>query len=258
MTNCRTRRLGLDVNTQPDDFFINSELVRDAKGPHAPENFPFIVGYGYHFDAGLLGEYLGKLAVSRGVTHLQKKIVDVAQDESGEISALVDESGERVEGDVFVDCTGFASLLMQKTLGVKFESFKSNLFNDSAVVMPTPGEECPRPETVSDAMSNGWCWKIPLTNRYGNGYVYAYGDVDEGEPLLHVDSSGLMALAVRAGSATSSLSSFSRRGRRRRHRWQAPHRSWWWQTRHRNRRRQEGRKTPDRGRRRQAPVDHDG
>ena len=202
VTNCRTRRLGLDVNTHPDDFFINSVLVRDGKGPHAPESFPFIIGYGYHFDAGLLGEYLGEVAVSRGVTHLQKKIVDVEQHESGDIRALVDESGERIEADIFVDCTGFASLLMQKTLGVKFESFKSNLFNDSAVVMPTPGEESPRPETVSHAMSNGWCWKIPLTNRYGNGYVYSadfisaddaetelrtrLGTLDSDEPARHL------------------------------------------------------------------------
>ena len=202
VTNCRTRRLGLDVNTHPDDFFINSVLVRDAKGPHAPASFPFIIGYGYHFDAGLLGEYLGELAVSRGVTHLQKKIVDIEQDESGDIRALVDESGERIEADIFVDCTGFASLLMQKTLGVKFESFKSNLFNDSAVVMPTPGEESPRPETVSHALSNGWCWKIPLTNRYGNGYVYSsdfisaddaetelrtyLGTLDSDEPARHL------------------------------------------------------------------------
>ena len=172
-TNCHTRRLGLDVNTQPDDFFINSLLVEERKGPHAPENFPFIIGHGYHFDAGLLGQYLGELAVSRGATHVQTKIVDVEMAGDGNIAALLSEDGARVEADIFVDCTGFASLLMQKTLGVKFESFKSNLFNDAAVVMPTPAEENPRPETISYAMSNGWCWKIPLTNRFGNGYVYS-------------------------------------------------------------------------------------
>ena len=173
VTNCRTRRLGLAVHTRPDDFFINGVLAREAKGPRAPENFPFIVGYGYHFDAGLLGEYLGELAVSRGVSHIQARIVDVERGADGSIAALLDDGGGRIEADVFVDCTGFVSLLMQKTLGVTFESFKSNLFNDAAVVMPTPGVECPRPETVSQALSNGWCWKIPLTSRYGNGYVYS-------------------------------------------------------------------------------------
>lgn len=173
VTNCRTRRLGLDVNTHPDDFFINSVLVDECRGPRAPENFPFIIGYGYHFDAGLLGQYLGKLAVERGVEHVQTRIVDVRQRDDGNIEALVDDDGQQYEADFFVDCTGFASVLMQKTLGVKFNSFKSNLFNDSAVVMPTPIPDEFRPETVSYAMSNGWCWKIPLTQRYGNGYVYS-------------------------------------------------------------------------------------
>ncbi|MDX1499286.1 MAG: tryptophan halogenase family protein [Woeseiaceae bacterium] len=202
VTNCRTRRLGLDVHTRPDDFFINGILARDGKGPHAPEHFPFIIGYGYHFDAGLLGQYLGELAVSRGVTHRQARIVDVERAASGDIAALVTEAGERIEADLFVDCTGFASLLMHKTLGVEFESFKSNLFNDAAVVMPTPGIESPRPETVSYAMSNGWCWKIPLTSRYGNGYVYSsdfvtadaaetelrtfLGTLDSAEPARHL------------------------------------------------------------------------
>jgi len=136
VVNCKTRRLGLDVHTRPGDFFLNGLLAAQKKGPQAPESFPFVVDYGYHFDAGLLGEYLGELAVSRGVTHMQTKIVDVEQQPDGDIAALLSESGERVEGDIFVDCTGFASVLMQKTLGVEFDSFKANLFNDSAVVMP--------------------------------------------------------------------------------------------------------------------------
>jgi len=173
VVNCKTRRLGLDVHTRPGDFFLNGLLAAQKKGPQAPESFPFVVDYGYHFDAGLLGEYLGELAVSRGVIHLQTKIVDVEQQPDGDIAALLSESGERVEGDIFVDCTGFASVLMQKTLGVEFDSFKANLFNDSAVVMPTPRNDSVPVETVSYAMSNGWCWKIPLTNRFGNGYVYS-------------------------------------------------------------------------------------
>ncbi|MDJ0750267.1 MAG: tryptophan 7-halogenase [Woeseiaceae bacterium] len=172
-TNCRTRRLGLDVYTQPDGFFINSLLVDQRKGPQAPDNFPFEIGYGYHFDSGLLGQYLGELAVSRGAEHLRAKVVDVELAPDGDIAALLCEDGNRVEADLFVDCTGFAAMLIQKSLGVSFESFKSNLFNDAAVVMPTPAEDSPRPETVSSAMSNGWCWKIPLTNRFGNGYVYS-------------------------------------------------------------------------------------
>ena len=172
-TNCRTRRLGLDVNTKPDDFFINSLLVEQRKGPQLPDNFPFAIGYGYHFDSGLLGQYLGELGISRGVEHIRARVVDVEMAADGNIAAVLCEDGGRIEADMFVDCTGFAAMLIQKSLGVRFESFKSNLFNDAAVVMPTPAEDSPRPETVSCAMSNGWCWKIPLTNRFGNGYVYS-------------------------------------------------------------------------------------
>ncbi len=171
--NCRTRRLGLDVNTVPDDFFLNGVLARECKGPQAPANFPLVMEYGYHFDSGLLGEYLAELAVSRGAEHVQTRIVDIERKPDGDILALLSDSDDRFEADFFVDCTGFASVLMQQTLGVGFESFKSNLYNDSAVVMPTAGADNPHPETVSYAMSNGWCWKIPLTNRYGNGYVYS-------------------------------------------------------------------------------------
>lgn len=184
--NCRSRRQGLDVHTEPGDFFLNGVLARQGKGPQTPENFPFVVEYGYHFDSGLLGEYLSELAVSRGVNHLQKKIVEVEQHADGDIASLVSDTGERFDADIFVDCTGFSSLLMQKTLGVEFRSFKSNLFNDAAVVMPTPRADSPPVETVSYAMSNGWCWKIPLTNRFGNGYVYSSDFIsnDEAETEL--------------------------------------------------------------------------
>ncbi len=173
MVNCRTRRLGLDVRTQPDDFFLNGVLARQGKGPRAPEHFPFVVDYGYHFNSGLLGQFLAELAVERGATHVQTRIADVERADAGDVTALVSEDGQRYEGDFFVDCTGFASVLMQKTLGVGFRSFKENLFNDSAVVMPTPVPETPKPETVSYAMSSGWRWRIPLTSRFGNGYVYS-------------------------------------------------------------------------------------
>jgi flavin-dependent dehydrogenase len=173
VTNCLTRRLGLDVHTRPDDFFLNGVLAEECKGPQTPPNFPFVTDHGYHFDSGLLGQFLAELAAKRGVEHLQTRIVDVSQDTDGTIQSLVDADGRHHEADFFVDCTGFASVLMQEALGVRFESFKSNLFNDSAVVMPTPITGEFRAETVSHAMSNGWCWQIPLTNRFGNGYVYS-------------------------------------------------------------------------------------
>lgn len=173
VVNCLTRRLKLDVNTNPENFFINGVLASQIKGPKTPENFPFRVEYGYHFDSHLLGGFLSKVAIERGVTHRQEKIVNVVRADSGNICALQTDKGDQIEGDFFIDCSGFASVLMQKTLNVPFNTYKENLFNDSAVVMPTPITEVIPVETDAQAMSAGWCWKIPLTNRFGNGYVYS-------------------------------------------------------------------------------------
>lgn len=173
VVNCRTRRLGLDVTTRPDLFLLNGVLARQNKGPLTPASFPFRMEYGYHFDSGLLGQFLAQLAVGRGVRHLQAKVVAAERNAAGDIDHLLCADGARVEADFFVDCSGFTSLLLQQTLGVKFNSFKSNLFNDAAVVMPTDKSAQLPVETLSQALSNGWCWHIPLTNRTGNGYVYS-------------------------------------------------------------------------------------
>ncbi|EIK42887.1 tryptophan halogenase, putative [Cellvibrio sp. BR] len=172
-TNCRTRRLGLDVVTDPEKFFINGELARQGKVPTASANFPFQMEYGYHFDSQLLGRYLAGVATARGVIHHQAKLAEVLRNDRGEITALQTDGGDLLAGDFFIDCTGFASLLMQKALAVPFHSYQQQLFNDSAVVMPTPAFENPPVETRSTALSAGWCWQIPLTHRTGNGYVYS-------------------------------------------------------------------------------------
>lgn len=170
--NCRTRRLGLDTHVKPEDFLINGVLAKQNKAPLTPENFPFRMEYGYHFDSALLGNYLRDVAVGKGVNHVSGIISDVALHPSGDISHLVTDKGN-IEGDFFVDCTGFSSNLLQQALGVTFNSYSENLFNDSAVVLPTQAQENIQVETHSTALSSGWCWTIPLQNRTGNGYVYS-------------------------------------------------------------------------------------
>ncbi|MDP1027335.1 tryptophan 7-halogenase [Sphingomonas sp. KR1UV-12] len=184
--NCRNRRLGHDVPVQPGDFLLNGRLAADGKAPMTPPNFPFRMEYGYHFDAGLLGDYLREVAVGRGVIHRQARVTAVTRADNGDIAALATDRGEAIEGDVFVDCSGFAGLLIERTLGVPFRSFGDNLFNDAAVVMPTPMDRAPPVETVATALSNGWCWTIPLQNRFGNGYVYssAFTGADAAEAEL--------------------------------------------------------------------------
>ncbi|WP_111977627.1 tryptophan halogenase family protein [Algibacillus agarilyticus] len=173
MVNTRTRRMGLDTTTLPDDFLLNGVLAQLGKGPITPAHFPFKVEYGYHFDSHLLGEFLAEEGQRKGVFFKQAHVQEVTQDVTGNLKSLVTNKGEVISGDFFVDCTGFASVLMQQTLGVSFKPYKENLFNDSAVVMPTAIGHTIPVETESTALSSGWCWKIPLTQRFGNGYVYS-------------------------------------------------------------------------------------
>ena len=171
--NVHARLDRADVYTHPDRFFIAAQLVRECKAPRAPENFPFDVWYGFHFDSVLLGQFLAKKAMERGVTHVVGHVTDVALDAAGDIDALHLEGDATLKGDLYVDCTGFASLLIGKALGTPFVSFKDNLFNNAAVAFGTPHAGSITPKTISSALKYGWMWKIPLTQRYGYGYVYS-------------------------------------------------------------------------------------
>ena len=171
--NALTRRLGLNVETAPEKFLIAGYLARKHLAPLPSHNFPFTIAYGYHFDALQLGRFLRDHAKKLGVKHIVGHIQKVQTSHSGDIASLQLKDGQSVDGDLFVDCTGFNSLLLQKALNVPFHSFKDNLFNDCAVVLPTDSLDSMPVETESTAMSNGWCWQIPLQNRTGNGYVYS-------------------------------------------------------------------------------------
>lgn len=171
--NCALARRGFDVSAHPDDWFLATTLAEARKAPQAAANFPFPPSYGYHFDAYKLGAFLRDWAVPRGVVHRPLKVIEVELATNGDIAALLCEGGERIEGDLFVDCSGFRSVLAQENLGAEFIPFGNNLFNDRAVVMPTTHSEPVTPQTAAIAMRAGWRWHIPLTTRVGNGYVYS-------------------------------------------------------------------------------------
>ncbi len=180
------RRQGADIHAHPDRFFLSARLAEERLGPLPTENFPFFVEYGYHFDAFLLGEYLKDIATGRGVRHVAARVTSVNQSADGYITGLETDAGETLEGDFFVDCSGFRGALIQETLEVPFLSFKENLFNDSAVVIPTEQGERISTQTLSTALRFGWAWEIPLTHRVGNGYVYSgdYCTADDAETEL--------------------------------------------------------------------------
>ena len=182
-SNALLRRQGVPVETRPDKLFLNAVIAQKHLAPKPAENFPFSITYGYHFESAKLGEFLRDHAIGMGVEHTVADVVDIKQHENGDIAAVETACQQHITGDVFVDCSGFRGLLIQKTLDSSFISFSENLFNDRAIAMPTPiGEEIPS-QTYSTALKYGWAWKIPLRNRYGNGYVYssAYCTDDDAE-----------------------------------------------------------------------------
>ena len=180
------RRKGADVLAHPNRFSLMAGLTERKLAPLPAENFPFHFQYGYHFDSVLIGKFLREKAKESGVSHIEATVEKVEQESDGSIKSLLLNTGQILSGDFFVDCSGFASILLQKTLKVPCVSFSENLFNDSAVAIPTDIETEIPAETLSTALSNGWAWKIPLTNRFGNGYVFSskYCSPDEAETEL--------------------------------------------------------------------------
>jgi tryptophan halogenase len=139
--------------------------------------FAGLANYAYHLDAGKFVPFLQKHCVGKlNVTHVLDEIVEVVADGAGAISELRTKSGPPLPGDLFIDCSGFAALLIGKHLGVPFISCKDSLFIDKAlaVQVPYPDEAAPIGSvTVSTARSAGWIWDIGLTSRRGVGYVYS-------------------------------------------------------------------------------------
>lgn len=179
--NVLLRQHNLDVQANPDHFFLSNWVAKKRRAPLPPARIGYMADYAYHFDARLIGEFLRHWSTSRGVEHYVDTVTSVERDTAGDIAGVVTERRGRLQADLYIDCTGFASLLICKALGVPFVSYRDFLFNDRAVAMPTPHEDPASlpSETLSSAMKCGWAWKIPLTNRYGNGYVYASDYLDE-------------------------------------------------------------------------------
>ena len=171
----KAQKLGVCSNAHPDYYFVHTQIAQNCKAPISETYQNLDIDYGYHFDAGLLASFLKNRCLRLGLENVIDDITDVKVSKNGDINGLVTKHNGSLNADFFVDCTGFKGLLIQKTLNVKFISFKDNLFNDSAVAIQTPKDsQSPiKSSTCSTALSSGWAWQIPLTNRYGNGYVYS-------------------------------------------------------------------------------------
>jgi flavin-dependent dehydrogenase len=132
--------------------------------------------YAYHFDADLLAKFLMRFGVARGITHMVDDVVGVNQDTRGWITEILTKDHGPIATQLVVDCTGFRGLLINKTLGEPFNSFRDMLPNNRAVALRVPNDpECSAiaPYTTATAADAGWIWTIPLFGRIGTGYVYS-------------------------------------------------------------------------------------
>ncbi|HZF07306.1 MAG TPA: tryptophan halogenase family protein [Thermoanaerobaculia bacterium] len=132
--------------------------------------------YAYHFDANLLAEFLKGYATRRGVRQVVDDVAEVVLREDGGIDHLVTREHGALEGELYIDCTGFRGLLINQTLREPFLSFSESLLCDSAVAMQVPRDievHGINPYTTATALTAGWVWNIPLYGRVGTGYVYS-------------------------------------------------------------------------------------
>jgi len=182
------------------------EQGRAPKQISTPE-FASVANYAYHLDAGKFGPFLQKHCTERlGVRHLLDHVVGVNSKDNGDIASLRTKAHGEVEGDLFIDCTGLASLLLGKHFGVPFVSARHVLCNDAALALQVPYADENSPiasQTISTAQSAGWIWDIGLPTRRGVGYVYSTAHVPderaEAELLAYVEQTA-GPLAARAGS----------------------------------------------------------
>ena len=144
------------------------------------------VNYAYHLDAGRYARYLRKYAEARGVVRTEGKVTDVAVDsESGFVTTITLEDGAVINGDLFIDCSGFRGLLIEQTLKTGYEDWTHYLPCDRAVALPCQREDNsgPLPYTRATAHKAGWQWQVPLQHRNGNGHVYCSSFMEDQEAL---------------------------------------------------------------------------
>ncbi|MBN6152064.1 tryptophan 7-halogenase [Xanthomonas sp. AmX2] len=140
------------------------------------------VNYAYHLDAGLYARFLRQRAERQGLTRVEGKIQQVRQHaDSGFVEALVLEDGQVIEGDLFIDCTGFRGLLIEQTLRTGYEDWNQWLPCDRAVAVQTEAVAAPVPYTRAIAHEAGWRWHIPLQHRVGCGLVFSGAHLSDDE-----------------------------------------------------------------------------
>ena len=178
------RGKSLGINVPFGAYCLEHEAARAGK--FAISENP-ILNYAFHFDAGLYAKYLRSFSEPFGVVRLEGKVERIEQNtDSGFIRCLHLEDGSSLDGDFFIDCTGFRGLLIEETLNTGYENWQHWLPCDSALAVQSEKNKPATAYTSSTAHEFGWQWRIPLQNRTGNGVVYSsqYVDRDWAEQTL--------------------------------------------------------------------------
>jgi tryptophan halogenase len=168
------------------NYSINTAAAPQAKYMRAPADMPGSplsdIVHAYHFDASLYARYLRGLAEQGGVRRTEGKVAQVLQRaEDGYIEALVMESGEKIGGELFIDCSGLRGLLIEQTLKTGYDDWSHWMPCDRAIAVPCSSVEPLLPMTRATAHTAGWQWRIPLQHRIGNGHVYSSRFMEAGE-----------------------------------------------------------------------------
>ena len=162
---------------------VQAALAKRFRPPAQDDSLASSFGYAYQFDATLFGPFMREFGMGIGVERHEGKVVSVERDnDNGDVAALVLEDGRKVEGDLFVDCSGFRSVLLGQELEEEWEDWTHWLPCDRAAAMPcTHATDDIGPYTTATAMPAGWRWQIPLQHRMGNGYVFSSAHLSEDE-----------------------------------------------------------------------------
>ncbi|MBO9711558.1 tryptophan halogenase family protein [Sphingomonas sp.] len=164
-----------------DDYCLELVAAMQGKFAHLPEDR---MNYAYQLDSGLYARFLRQMAEADGTKRVEGKIAKVELNgETGDIEALTLDSGTRIEGDLFLDCTGFRALLIEQHLHAGFDDWTHWLPCDSAIAIQTASVAPPVPYTRAMAHDAGWQWRIPLQHRVGNGIVYCSRYLDHDTAL---------------------------------------------------------------------------
>ena len=179
------------------DFSIAVQAAQRGRFQHPDPSRPNSplskIAYAFQFDAGLYARFLRTIAEGMGVVRHEGRITDVRLNgASGHVETIATDRGATVCGDLFIDCSGFRSLLLGERLGVDFVDWGPHFPCDRAVAIPCERIAQPAPYTRATAREAGWQWRIPLQHRTGNGYVYAsrFLSDDEAEAVLRRNLDG--------------------------------------------------------------------